>query len=126
MGSTDEIPITQRFYLGGRTSVRGFRENSLGPRGANGSVIGGNALVASKLEIQHRTLDSLSTHIFFDAGNVFLRGYDVNSYSLRKSIGAGFQYLSPIGPIGFDIGHPLDERSGEPSVRVHFSVGSMF
>lgn len=126
IGSTDEIPITQRFYLGGRTSVRGFRENSLGPRGANGSVIGGNALVASKLEIQHRTLDSLSTHIFFDAGNVFLRGYDANSYSLRTSIGAGFQYLSPIGPIGFDIGHPLDERSGEPSVRVHFSVGSMF
>ena len=126
LGSTDEIPITQRFYLGGRTSVRGFRENSLGPRGVNGAVLGGNALLASKLELQHRTLDSLSTHIFFDAGNVFLRGYDNNQYSLRKSIGAGFQYLSPIGPIGFDIGHPLDEKPGEPSVRVHFSVGSVF
>ncbi len=126
LGSTDEIPITQRFYLGGRTSVRGFRENSLGPRGANGSVLGGNALLSSKLELQHRTLDSLSTHIFFDVGNVFLRGYDENEYGLRKSIGAGFQYLSPIGPIGFDIGHPLDEKPGEPSVRLHFSVGSMF
>jgi outer membrane translocation and assembly module TamA len=37
-------------------------------------------------------------------------------------VGVGFQYLSPIGPIGFDVGHPLDERSGEPSVRVHFPV----
>lgn len=124
--STEEVPITQRFYLGGRTTVRGFRENSLGPRGANGAVIGGNAMLATKLELQHRTLDSLSTHLFFDAGNVFLRGYDNNDYSLRKSIGAGFQYLSPIGPLGFDVGHPLDEKSGEPSVRIHFSVGSMF
>ena len=126
LGSTDEVPITQRFYLGGRTTVRGFRENSLGPRGANGAVIGGNAMISTKLELQHRTLDSLSTHLFFDAGNVFLRGYDNNDYTLRKSVGAGFQYLSPIGPLGFDIGHPLDEKSGEPSVRIHFSVGSMF
>lgn len=126
LGSTDEVPITQRFYLGGRTTVRGFRENSLGPRGANGAVIGGNAMLATKLELQHRTLDSLSTHIFFDAGNVFLRGYDNNDYTLRKSVGAGFQYLSPIGPLGFDVGRPLDEKSGEPSVRIHFSVGSMF
>ena len=126
LGATDEVPITQRFYLGGRTTVRGFRENSLGPRGANGAVIGGNAMISTKLELQHRTLDSLSTHLFFDAGNVFLRGYDNNDYTLRKSVGAGFQYLSPIGPLGFDIGHPLDEKSGEPSVRIHFSVGSMF
>jgi outer membrane translocation and assembly module TamA len=38
----------------------------------------------------------------------------------------GFRYLSPIGPIGFDVGAPLDEKSGEPSVRIHFSVGSTF
>lgn len=44
----------------------------------------------------------------------------------RKSVGVGFRYLSPIGPVGFDIGHPLDERSGEPSIRVHFNIGSNF
>jgi outer membrane protein insertion porin family len=125
-GDTKQVPITQRMYLGGRTTVRGFRENSLGPRGNDGAVIGGDAMVSGKTQFQYLADDSLSTHLFFDFGNVFLRHYGDYDNSLRTSIGVGFQYLSPIGPIGFDVGHPLDERSGEPSVRVHFSVGSMF
>ncbi len=125
-GSTDEIPITQRYYLGGRTTVRGFRENSLGPRGSDGAVIGGDRMISGKTQLQYLAADSLSTHIFFDFGNVFLQNPVFARDDLRTSIGIGFQYLSPIGPIGFDVGHPLKERSGEPSVRVHFSVGSMF
>jgi outer membrane protein insertion porin family len=125
-GDTTEIPITQRFYLGGRTTVRGFRENSLGPRGSDGAVIGGDTMLASKAELQYLVADSFSTHVFLDAGNVFLRHEDFELSDIRTSTGIGFQYLSPIGPIGFDVGHPLDERSGEPSVRLHFSVGSMF
>jgi outer membrane protein insertion porin family len=125
-GISDQIPITQRYYLGGRTSVRGFRENSLGPRGEDGAVIGGDTLIAGKTQLQYLAADSLSTHIFFDLGNVFLRDREFDPFDLRTSIGVGFQYLSPIGPIGFDVGSPLDERSGEPSVRVHFSVGSSF
>lgn len=125
-GDTTEIPITQRFYLGGRTTVRGFRENSLGPRGSDGAVIGGDTMLASKAELQYLVADSLSTHIFLDAGNVFLRHEDFELSDIRTSTGVGFQYLSPIGPIGFDVGRPLDEQSGEPSVRLHFSVGSMF
>jgi outer membrane protein insertion porin family len=125
-GDTTEIPITQRFYLGGRTTVRGFRENSLGPRGSDGAVIGGDTMLASKTELQYLVADSFSTHVFLDAGNVFLRHEDFDLADIRTSTGIGFQYLSPIGPIGFDVGHPLDERSGEPSVRLHFSVGSLF
>ncbi len=125
-GDTTEVPITQRFYLGGRTTVRGFRENSLGPQGSEGAVIGGDTMLASKAELQYLVVDSFSTHVFFDAGNVFLRHEDFDLADVRTSTGIGFQYLSPIGPIGFDVGHPLAERSGEPSVRLHFSVGSMF
>jgi outer membrane protein insertion porin family len=125
-GDTEEIPITQRMYLGGRTTVRGFRENSLGPRGEDGAVIGGDTMLATKTQFQYLATDSLNTHLFFDMGNVWLRHREFELSDIRKSVGIGFQYLSPIGPIGFDIGRPLDEKSGEPSVRVHFSVGSMF
>jgi outer membrane protein insertion porin family len=125
-GDTNEIPITQRMYLGGRTTVRGFRENSLGPRGEDGAVIGGDTMLATKTQFQYLATDSLNTHLFFDMGNVWLRHRDFELSDIRKSVGIGFQYLSPIGPIGFDVGRPLDEKSGEPSVRVHFSVGSMF
>ena len=125
-GGTPEVPITQRYYLGGRQSVRGFRENSLGPRGRDGSILGGDVLIQNNLELRYRVQETVSTHVFFDAGNVFLRSQDIKPEDLRTSIGLGARYLSPIGPIGFDIGHPLDERPGEPSVRFHFSIGSTF
>lgn len=125
-GSTDEVPITQRFYLGGRATVRGFRENSLGPRGENGAVIGGDTMVTGKSQIQYLVVDSLSTHLFLDAGNVFLRERSFSLGDLRYSTGVGFRYLSPIGPIGFDLGHPLDRMNGEAALRLHFSVGSTF
>jgi outer membrane protein insertion porin family len=125
-GSTEEIPITQRFYLGGRTSVRGFRENSLGPRGDQGSVIGGDTLVMGSSQLQYLLGNSVSTHLFLDAGTVYLRERSISPSDLRYSTGVGFQYLSPIGPVGIDVGHPLNERDGEPSFRLHFSVGSTF
>jgi len=125
-GNTEEIPISQRFYLGGRTTVRGFRENSLGPRGSEGGVIGGDTLVSSNLELRYLFADSFSFHTFLDAGTVYLRDRSMSIDDLRYSTGFGLRYLSAIGPIGFDIGHPLDERPGEPSLRFHFSIGTPF
>jgi outer membrane protein insertion porin family len=125
-GNTEQIPITQRFYLGGRTTVRGFKENSLGPRGSDGAVIGGDTLLAQKNQFQYLVTDSLSTHVFLDVGNVYLRHENFALGDLRTSTGLGLQYLSPIGPIGFDVGHPLKQESGESSIRFHFSVGSAF
>jgi outer membrane protein insertion porin family len=123
---TTAIPISQRFYLGGRTTVRGFRENSLGATGADGSVIGGDLLVQSNFELRHPIGESFSSHLFLDVGTTYLRDLGVSRSDLRESAGVGFRYRSPIGPIGFDIGFPLDERPGEPSMRLHFSIGSIF
>lgn len=123
---TEVLPITQRFYLGGRNSVRGFRENSLGPKGSNGAVLGGDFSASNNFEIRYKTSNNFSLHSFFDIGNTYLRDRDIDLDDLRKSAGVGFRYLSPIGPIGFDFGHPLDEQPGEPSWRVHFNVGSNF
>ena len=125
-GDTVGIPITQRYYLGGRTTVRGFKENSLGPKGSDGAVIGGDTLLMEKNQFQYLVTDSLSTHTFIDIGNVYLRHESFNLADLRTSTGAGFQYISPIGPIGFDIGYPLDRQPGESVYRIHFSVGSTF
>lgn len=122
-GDTPHIPVTQRYYLGGRGSIRGFRENELGPRGVRGSVLGGDELLSQNLEMRYALRDNVTLLTFFDFGNVFLQGYDRGG--LRTSIGIGARYLSPIGPIGLEIGAPIDEKSGEPSVRLHFTIGSM-
>jgi outer membrane protein insertion porin family len=125
-GNTDQIPITQRFYLGGRTTVRGFKENSLGPKGFDGSVIGGDVMQANSLELQYLVAEYTSVHSFLDTGNVYLRSQDVSLNDQRVSTGVGVQYLSPIGPIGFDLGHPLDRKPGEARFRFHFSIGTSF
>lgn len=122
-GDTPHIPVTQRYYLGGRGRVRGFRENELGPRGSQGGVLGGDALFAESFEVRYALQDNVTLHTFLDAGNVFLEGREKEG--LRFSAGIGARYLSPIGPIGLEIGAPLDEKSGEPSFRIHFSIGTM-
>ena len=125
-GDTEGIPITQRFYLGGRTTVRGFKENSLGPLGSDGAVIGGDTLLCEKNQLDYLVTDSFSTHTFIDLGNVYLRHESFDLADIRSSTGLGFQYLSPIGPIGFDVGYPLDRQPDESVYRIHFSVGSAF
>ena len=123
---TDEIPISQRYYLGGRTSLRGFRENSIGPLGNDSGVIGGDSFFAQNLELQWFVNEFSSLNLFFDFGGVFLDSEGFDRSEIRESAGVGLRFLSPVGPIGFDIATPLDERSGEPSVRFHFSIGTNY
>jgi outer membrane protein assembly complex protein YaeT len=125
-GDLEYIPITERFYSGGRNSVRGFRENSLGPKASDGAVIGADQLLAQSFELRYFVIEDASINIFVDSAKLALRDYTAEGEDFRFSAGIGSRYLSPIGPIGFDIGFPLDEKDGEPSVRLHFNIGTSF
>ncbi|NLF25314.1 MAG: BamA/TamA family outer membrane protein [Deltaproteobacteria bacterium] len=125
-GSTKDIPISERYFLGGRTTVRGYGENSLGPRGEDGSVIGGDLLVQNNTELRYLIAEALSLNAFIDGGNTYLKDDGVDLSELRWGAGIGIRYLSPVGPIGIDIGHPLARRRDEKAIRVHFSIGSIF
>jgi outer membrane protein assembly complex protein YaeT len=124
--SSDVIPISQRFFLGGGSTIRGFRENSLGPLGEDGAIIGGDLKIANNFEIRYKFFDSLTILSFLDVGSVFLKDRSVDAEDLRESAGAGIRYHSPVGPIGFDVGFPLDRRQNEPSWRAHFRIGAFF
>lgn len=123
-GGTDEIPITERYYLGGRTTVRGFKENSLGPRGEQGSIIGGDLAASASIELRYLIYPAVTARTFVDAGNMWLRDRGIDT--VRESAGAGMLYLSPVGAIGIDVGVPLDRQDGESSFRVHLVVGGIF
>jgi outer membrane protein insertion porin family len=135
----DFLPIRERFFLGGRTSVRGFGENSIGPRGANGGEIGGDFYVNTNLELQFPLLYGLGGAIFFDGGGLYLLQCDadcreqrdisraaLNFDNFRRSVGAGLRYHTPVGPIAVDYGIKLDRRGGESFGRLHFSIGTTF
>lgn len=123
---TSNIPISQRYFLGGGSSIRGFSENSLGPKGSDGNPIGGDLLFANNFELRYALLESLWLQTFIDAGNVFLQNRSVDLGDIRTSSGIGLRFISPIGPIGLDIARPIDHKAGERDVRVHFSIGANF
>lgn len=122
---TDYVPISQRYYLGGRGSVRGYNENSLGPRGEDGAVIGGEELLRGNLELQYLIYDDLSVLGFYDIGRIRLPGIEFDN-NFQSGTGLGFRYLSPIGPIGLDFSHGLDNVPGSRTLRVTFEIGVAF
>lgn len=125
-GDTEAPPISQRYYLGGRGSVRGYKENSLGPRGEDGSIIGGDELMRGNAEFHYRIYEDVSLQTFFDIGRISVDGVDSPLDEWAKGIGVGFRYLSPIGPIGLDFGHGLDDIPGSRDFRMTFDIGVSF
>jgi len=126
MGTTIEIPIQKRFFLGGRTTVRGFKEESIGPRGTDGTPSGGDYMVNGNVEIRVPMKYGVILVPFFDAGSVWLGGDPANRFDLRESAGIGLRYITPVGPIGIDYGWKIDRREGESGSEWHFTIGAVF
>lgn len=126
-GKTADIPISKRFFLGGRTTVRGFELDSIGPKGSDGSPTGGDAYLNLNSEVRFPIYRSFGGLIFADAGSVWLKKNEtINIHDLRSSAGAGVRYMTPIGPLSFDVGWKLDQKPGESAWEWHFTIGNVF
>ncbi|GIW40157.1 MAG: outer membrane protein, OMP85 family [Candidatus Binatia bacterium] len=120
------LPIRERFFLGGRSTVRGFDENSIGPQGAEGSPLGGDLVVNTNVELRIPLVWGFEAVGFFDGGAVYLQKEDIDLGDFRRSAGAGLRYRTPVGPISADYGIKLDRRSGESFGAFHFTIGTIF
>jgi outer membrane protein insertion porin family len=125
-GRTQEVPIQKRFFLGGRTTVRGFKEDSLGAKGADGTPTGGDMMVNLNTELRVPLRSGFIGAVFVDAGSVWFARDPVNGFDLRKTSGLGLRYVTPVGPIGLDYAWKLDRREGETAAEWHFTIGAVF
>lgn len=114
-----DLPPSVRFFTGGDNSVRGYQYNALGPKNDEGEVIGGSHLVVASAEFDYLFMPNWSTSIFVDAGNAF-----DSVFELKRGVGIGLRWYSPVGPLRFDIAHPLDPDDPKDQFRVHLSVGA--
>lgn len=118
-----EIPPTLRFYAGGDRSVRGYEFREIGPRivGASGRddfALGAKNVVTTSVEYEQYLNDTWGFAAFVDAGSAFDNQLD----RLRKGIGLGLRWKSPIGPLRVDVGHGLDDP--DASFTLHINLGA--
>lgn len=147
-GDERVLPFFENYYAGGIGSVRGYESRSLGPRSdalayaqndqpdPDPDPIGGNMLVEGSLELIFPTpfaADNRSVRTFFfaDAGNVFQTEIQNNLFEpsteeLRYSAGVGLSWLTAIGPLGFSLARPIDDRPGDDTEVFQFSLGQSF
>jgi outer membrane protein insertion porin family len=121
-----EVPLFERFYLGGPNTIRAFKFRSISPVDSAGFKEGGTSEILGTVEYVIPLPFGLRVALFFDIGNVY--GFDTkfDPTDLRYGPGGGIRWQSPFGPIRVDYGLNIDRRAGEGPGAFHFSVGSPF
>ncbi|HET9498258.1 MAG TPA: outer membrane protein assembly factor BamA, partial [Candidatus Limnocylindria bacterium] len=121
-----ELPIFERFYLGGPNSIRSFKARRISPVDDEGVRIGGTSEVLGNVEYIVPLPFNFRAAAFFDIGNVYGFSTKFDLTDTREAAGAGLRWQSPFGPIRVDYGINLDRRKGEDFGAIQFSVGSPF
>ncbi|MDD5763297.1 MAG: outer membrane protein assembly factor BamA, partial [bacterium] len=125
-----EIPIFERFFLGGPYSIRGFRSRELSPKDPNtGEAIGGNKELIGNLEYVFPLVSEIAFKgvVFFDVGNTWEQGkWPWNGRQLRYAYGAGVRWYSPMGPLRFEWGWNLKPGPNEAKRVMEFTIGTAF
>lgn len=122
------IPLTERFFVGGINTMRGFVFGRAGPVTPSGSLIG----AAKELIFNNDFIFTISSEaklngvIFFDWGKGFDDNEPISFGALRKAAGLEGRWISPFGPLRAAYGINLDPREGERKGVFEFTIGSLF
>ena len=129
----DPLSYSDRFRAGGGTSVRGYGEESLGPRVA-GIPSGGDRLLILNQEVRFPMFKWAGGVVFVDAGNIFCQASELresceseNLKGLRVGYGFGLRLNTPVGLLRGDVGFPRTELATAPkNMRFYFGFGHIF
>jgi len=97
--------------------VRGYGYQQISPENADGDNIGGRYLAVGSIEADYKVYKDYGLAAFFDVGDVA----NTTSFDLKRGVGIGFRWASPVGQIRLDLAHPLDDPDSD--FRIHFSLG---
>jgi outer membrane protein assembly factor BamA len=148
LAGDNPTPISERFFSGGATTLRGLPQDMAGPllrdpdtgevvlvddKGRpdpNGRPVplGGNLLLIGNTEIRFPLVSRLSGALFYDAGNVFSKLTDLSRVGISHAVGFGLRANTPVGPVRFDLGYnpkpPVE--AGFKTWNLHFTLGHPF
>lgn len=136
-GKTEQLPFFKFWSIGGARWVRGFEENSIGPKDSIGNTLGGNLLAAASVNLIFPNpikpdAESIRTAVFLDLGQVYDTHYRTRTLPngtivhrnscFRYSAGISLSWNSPVGPVMFSLAKPLNKKPGD-NLRT-FSIGA--
>lgn len=138
-----DLPLFERYFLGGINSIRGFTERSIGPRVPSGcvtdnttdpptktcngtDVIGGDKAVVMNTELLFPIMEQYGVRgvAFFDIGDSFGGSQKFSFNDMRRSVGAGVRWMSPFGPLRVELGFPIHKMPHDETSVLGFSLGS--
>lgn len=139
------VPISQSFFSGGGSTLRGFPLDGAGPQNtipACGNPsdpstcslirvpVGGNALFIINTELRIPTpkiWNGLGVAVFYDGGNVFSHlGFNNLGANFSNTLGVGLRYDTPVGPIRIDVGQNLNPIPGIKATQIFITLGQAF
>jgi outer membrane protein assembly complex protein YaeT len=126
-----DVPFSERYFLGGSSSLRGWGRYEVAPL-AEGLPVGGRTMVDTSAELRFTLNESLGLVLFADAGNVWPGDWQLGE--LRRAVGPGLRYRTPVGVVRADLGIQLnpipdlriDDAPQKRRWRLHFSIGQAF
>ena len=125
-GGTPALAIQDRFFAGGATTVRGYRQDRLGPLDARGNPTGGNATAIVNLEWRFPIWRWVGGALFVDSGTVTPEIANLGWNAFKTGAGGGLRIKTPVGPIRVDVGYAFQPIPGESRTQVYVSVGNPF
>lgn len=133
LGSTTAagLPLNERIFMGGETTVRGYRSYSIGPQYLNangqpsGDPRGGVSSVLFSVEFNHKFHRCFHAFAFFDGAYNTLRVWSVSPFRTSVGIGIRFEVLQQV-PIMLGYGWPLNPERKEDVQRFFFALGGTF
>ncbi|MEM6820935.1 MAG: outer membrane protein assembly factor BamA [Verrucomicrobiota bacterium] len=126
-GDSDNVPLFDRYFVGGSRTVRGFDFRDIGPQ-VEGEALGGNTMAYTNAELTFPIMDRIRGAVFVDAGFNNRGTFHYGLGDINVGTGVGLRMNLPIGPLRFDLGFPVvvDENNSVGSPEFHFDVGYQF
>jgi len=119
------IPVFERFFLGGENSVRGYKAFDLGEHFENGDPKGGTSASVLSVEYLQEIISVLDAFAFIDAGSVKLQTFQLSKYKMSWGVGVRLEVMNRM-PITLGVGFPVNPDSKSQVQKFFFSMGGQF